>query len=203
MKVYKATKKDMTCSMGAGIFQYHLGIPAKAEESKCGNTGLHACEYVLDCLRYYGLGGGNRFFEAEADGDIAEDGQNTRISCTELTLTRELTNRDIAREAIRYMTRHPKREGWQHSSSGVTVAAEEAGTGRDGIAIARGTSPKAKGGMGAQLGWIRETPEGIREGRLVTVSGPIKPDTWYTIEEAEEAIRREKIETEKNTGSAG
>lgn len=193
MKVYKATDADMTCHMGKGIFQYHLGISEKADASKCGATGLHACEYVLDCLAYYSLGNGHRFFEAEATGDIAEDGTNTRISCTELTLTRELTNRDIAREAIRYMIKHPKREGWQHSSVGVAVAPEEAEVKvRDGVAIARGISPRVKGYEGAHLGWIKETPDGIQAAKIMTVAGPIKPDTWYTIEEAEEAIRREE-----------
>lgn len=94
MRVYKATDADMTCHMGNGIFQYFLGVPAVAEESKCGNTGLHACEYVLDCLTYYGLSGGHRFFIAEAEGDIAEDGKDTRIACTSLTLLQELSNKD-------------------------------------------------------------------------------------------------------------
>lgn len=193
MKVYKATNADMTCHMGAGTFRYHLGIPAKADASRCGNTGLHACEYVLDCLTYYSLGGGHRFFEAEASGDIAEDGVNTRISCTELTLVRELSNRDIAREAMQYIVKHPRREGWQHRSLRASVAAEEAeAKDKDGIAIARGLQPRVKGCAGAHLGWIKETPGGIRAARLLTVGGPIKPDTWYTIEEAEKAIREGK-----------
>ena len=124
MKVYKATDQDMTCHMGEGIFPYRLGIPAVAERSKCGSTGLHACEYVLDCLGYYSLGGGHRFFAAEAAGDIAEDGVNTRISCTELTLIQELSNRDIAREAVLYMVSHPRRDGWQRTGLGVEVAAD-------------------------------------------------------------------------------
>lgn len=192
MKVYKATDADMTCHMGKGIFQYHLGVPAKAPKSKCGSIGLHACEYILDCLSYYSLGDGHRFFAAEAAGDIAEDGANTRISCTELTLIQELSNKDIAREAMLYMINHPRREGWQHAGTGAVAARDTAQTGvKDGIAIARGPEPKAKGCAGAHLGFLREAADGgIRAAKLVTVSGPIRPDTWYTLGEAEDAIRQ-------------
>ena len=55
MLVYKATKADMTCTMGDGNFQYKLNVPAHADSTKCGRRGLHACEYVLDCFRYYSL----------------------------------------------------------------------------------------------------------------------------------------------------
>ncbi len=200
MRVYKATNSDMSCHMGRGIFQYHLGEPARADASKCGGTGLHACEYILDCASYYAIDGQNRFFEAEASGDIAEDGVNTRISCTELTLTRELCNKDIAREVMRFIIKHPKRDGWKHGSRMAAVAENRASISvKDGFAIARGENPKVKGCTGAHIGWIRETKEGIKDARLLTVCGGIKPDTWYTIEEAEEAIRRAGSETETDS----
>lgn len=73
MTVFKATNGQMECTLGKGTFAYRLGVPAYADGSRCGGTGLHACEYVADCLQYYGLGTGNRFFRAEASGDIAEE----------------------------------------------------------------------------------------------------------------------------------
>lgn len=192
MRVYKATRADMTCTSGRGKFQYALNVPATAEESKCASTGLHACEYVLDCTGYYGLGRGNRFFVAEAEGDIAEDGIDTRISCTKLTLLAELDNKQIAREAMLYMMKHPKRENWQKSGNLLMVAADEAHMGwEDGIAIARGPEPRVKGCAGAHIGWIREIDGQITNAYLLTVQGPIKPDTWYTIETAHDALRKE------------
>ncbi|MCI8432435.1 MAG: hypothetical protein HFH83_04465 [Lachnospiraceae bacterium] len=204
MKVYKATGQDLSCHMGRGVFQYAMGEPAEAEKAKCGKEGLHACEYVLDCLNYYGLEG-NRFFEAEAEGDIAEDGANTRVSCTRLTLVRELGRPDIAREAIRYMVRHPRRE-WKHRSTGVTVAEEQAQADfTGGIAIARGREPRVKGKKGSCLGLIREDGERILAARLFSVAGPIRENVWYTIEEAEKAIREgaEKDEEKKDSDSTG
>lgn len=200
MKVFKATDGDMSCHMGMGKFQYHLGVPARADESKCGSTGLHACEYVLDCTGYYSMDGKHRFFEAEASGDIAEDGVDTRISCTELTLTRELCNKDIAREVIRFIVRHPRRDGWKKKGVMVMVDEESAEIStRDGIAIARGTNPRVKGCDGAHVGWIRETEEGITEAKIMTVGEVLEPGRWYTIEEAEEAIRRAKDEEDADT----
>lgn len=192
MKVFKATREDMTCTRGKGRFQYRLGIPSHAKASKCGGTGLHACEYVIDCLRYYDLKHGNRFFLAEAEGDIAEDGIDTRISCTTLTLLKELNHRDIAREAIRYMVAHPKRSGWEKSVHFLMISNEEANAeNKDGIAIARGEEPRVKGVIGSHLGLIRENEKGINAARLFEVDGTyIKPDEWYTIEKLEEAAGR-------------
>ncbi len=200
MRVFKATDSDMSCHMGQGRFQYVIGVTATAENSKCGNTGLHACEYVLDCTRYYRMDGWNRFFAAEATGDIAEDGIDTRISCTELTLIKELCNKDIAREIIRYIVCHPKREGWKHRSSMAVVDSEKAEVSvSNGIAIARGENPMVKGCDGAHVGWIRETEAGITDARLMTVNGVLKQGIWYTIEAAEEAIRRAKDEASADT----
>lgn len=195
MKVFKATGPDMTCHLGDGIFQYVLGVPSRADKSKCGGTGLHACENVADCIRYYDLGCGNRFFEAEAAGNFSEDGQNTRIACTKLTLIRELTTCDIAREIIFYMRDHPRRENWKFRRHRIDVDSESAEMAiKGGIAIARGKNPKVRGCEGAILGLVKEDDNGIiREGnsRLFTVAGHIRPGVWYTLESADEILAKE------------
>ena len=194
MIVFKATNNDMTCTMGQGTFQYELGVPATAEKSKCGDTGLHACEYVLDCTGYYSLGRGNRFFKAKAEGDIAEDGTNTRIACTRLTLKKELDNRDIAREAMLYMVHHPRRDGWQKTGSMLQVKEQTASIDApDGIAIARGNVPKVSGRIGSHLGLIKEQNGKIVAAKLFDVDGKnILPGTWYTLDTLAEAERRQQ-----------
>lgn len=185
MTVFKATNEDMSCTMGEGKFFYRLGVPERAERSRCGSTGLHACEYVLDCTGYYRLGEGNRFFLAEASGDIAEDGCNTRIACTELTLVQELTCREIAAHAMLYMVKHPRRDGWEVEHSMVVAAKDLAqALFPDAIAIARGQRPVAWGVMGAHLGLLREVDGKITDARLLTVGkNGIKPGFWYTVED--------------------
>lgn len=191
MIVYKATNKDMTCTMGDGKYKYILGAtmkPTERKTAKCGHTGLHACEYVMDCMRYYSLESA-RIFLAEAGGDIAEDGQNTRISCEELTLIKELDTREIAREAMRWMIRHSKRDGWQYSGSMAEVGQDIARTERRGaIAIARGKDPEVMGTYGAHLGLIQEDDGEIKAAVLFTVDGKkIQPNTWYGLDKLKEA----------------
>ena len=184
MTVFKATNQDMTCTLGSGAFVYQIGVPAWAPGSLCGRNGLHACEYVLDCARYYSLGDGNRFFLAEAEGDIAEDGTDTRIACTRLTLIKELSRREIAGHAMMYMVKHPKREGWKKQTAMVEVAPDRARARKpESIAIARGPKPVVKGVKGSHLGLIQEDDGNITYARLFTVGqAGIKPDTWYTLE---------------------
>ena len=180
MLVYKATKADMTCTMGDGTFQYALGIPAHADSTKCGNRGLHACEYVLDCFRYYSLD--DRIFKAEAEGPIDEDGKNTRIACEQLTLKKELTRRDIVEHAIIYMVRHPERD-WEMQQYRVKVEKNRAeGTG-NGIVIARGHRPIARGKKGDILGFIMELEKGwfIAVGCCEIDGKYGKEGVWYSI----------------------
>ncbi len=184
MTVFKATRADMSCTMGNGVFQYRLGVPARADRSRCGSTGLHACEYVLDCTGYYSLGEKNRFFLAEAGGDIAEDGVDTRIACTELLLLQELDNRRIALNAMLYMVRHPMRSGWEKRGRCLEVAADRAEAMLpDAIAIARGERPMVRGAAGSHLGMIQEKDGEVVDAILVTAGKKgIMPDVWYTVE---------------------
>lgn len=179
MRVYKATKADLTCTMGHGTFQYELGIPAHADSTKCGNRGLHACEYVLDCLRYYSLD--DRIFKAEAEGPIDEDGTNSRIACEQLTLTQELTRRDVVKEAIKYMVRHPERD-WKMDMYRVKAQKDKAEGNGDGIVIARGKKPMARGKKGDILALIMETKPGwFQVAALGEIDGENgKEGIWYS-----------------------
>lgn len=180
MRVYKATKADMTCTMGQGTFQYELEIPAHADSAKCADRGLHACEYVLDCFRYYGLD--DRIFQAEAEGGIDEDGENTRIACQELTLTKELSRREIVEHAIFYIVRHPERE-WTMNQSRIKAQRDTAEGNGNGIVIVRGYKPKARGKKGDILGFVMEMRPGwfTAIGRC-TIDGKYgKEGVWYTV----------------------
>lgn len=184
MIAYKGFHGDMTCTLGKGTMQYKPGDTILEERSKCARTGMHCAEYVLDCLGYYPLGNGNRYFEVEASGSIDEDNTDTKIACTEMTLMKELSIKEIAFRAMAYMVDHPKRP-WEKHGPLLDVSREEAqGCGAGSIAIARGDHPKVKGKPGTAAGLLMENEEGeIENARFFVIDGKEKKaDTWYGID---------------------
>lgn len=183
MLAYKGFKEDLTCTCGRGTFQYKEGQTIKAEGSKAQRTGLHCAENPVECLRWYPLGSGNRYFLVEAAGSIDElGGTDTQLACTEMTLLKELSLKEFAGHAMMYMVKHPLRD-WKRDSRMLQIAEDEAEADENGIAIARGLHPKVKGKQGAVLGLIRDNGGLIEDAKLFAVEGEIKPDTWYTLKD--------------------
>lgn len=91
MKVYKGTDKDMR---GHGGFQYELGKTVEDDGAiRCGNKGFHSCTAPLDVLKYFPNINSNRYFEADADGEIDGTGSNDgKIASSKLTLKAEIVD---------------------------------------------------------------------------------------------------------------
>ena len=66
MLAFKGFTKDLTRIRGEGIFRYEPGALYTADKSKCARTGFHCTENPLECLDWYALGGGNRYYIVEA-----------------------------------------------------------------------------------------------------------------------------------------
>lgn len=171
MKAYKGFNKDLTCR-GYKFNEAEVNI---TDEANTGKNGFHCAENPLDCLSYYPNWDKSVYYIVEARGDISEDGSDSKISCTELTLVKKLNMLDFVLESIMYMVRHPRRE-WNGYVESERAEAEE------GFAIARGKNPIAKGKLGTVLGIARElrnSPE-IATSVVFTVDGKnYFPDTWY------------------------
>lgn len=183
MIVYKGMRKDMTCNLGNKVFKYHLGETIKEERSKTANAGLHCTENPLQVLSWYSLGEKNRYFLCEASGSIDEDSSENKLACTELTIVKELTTKELAGHGMMWMVNHPLRE-WELSGHMLNVTRDRAEAFCAGaIAIARGEDPQAKGAAGSYLGLIKENNGLIEEARLLEVTGDIKPNTWYTLDQ--------------------
>lgn len=184
MIAYKGFREDLTCTLGKGIFQYAIGESIKEESSKCASRGMHCVEYPLECFKWYPPGRGNRYFEVEAAGSIDECGEDTKISCTELTLLRELTVFQMAAKGMMYMVAHPLRK-WEITGGDIAVMKNQAQADtRGGIGIARGKEPWVKGVQGAVLGLLCENEAGIIvDAKVFEVKGTIRPDTWYTLKD--------------------
>ena len=120
MKVYKGTDKNMQCQGK----QYVLGKKEVDDGAiRCGDKGYHSCEAPFDVLRYYPNINGNRFFEAEAGGEIDKaENYDTKLASSELTLKNEIDFAGLVKAQIEY-TRKKAESGtaggsWSNLSGG-------------------------------------------------------------------------------------
>jgi hypothetical protein len=185
MKAYKGFNKDLSC-MG---FKFKEGVINKTPEANCVKNGFHCAENPLDCLSYYPNWNNSVYYIVKAAGDLDEDGTDSKISCTEMTLVKKLTLEEFVYESLAYMQRYPLRK-WNYHVS------EQEASNKDGFAIARGKHPKAAGTIGVVLGLVREEEKSseIAEITAVIVDGvKIKDNTWYTLLDGRLVEEREGI----------
>lgn len=151
MTAYKAFDKELRAVKGEGIFQFEQGKTYEESECKCAKNGFHCAENPLDCLIYYREMSA-RFFIVEAAGDVNQDGAGTRISCTRITLKREIDRIQLAAGACLYMERHPDREWTGEYAKQEEGKAIEKGD----FIIVRGKHPEAAGVKGSYLFIVQE-----------------------------------------------
>lgn len=101
METYKGTDKDMKCYDG---YQYTLGEKNTDDGAiRCGDKGFHSCEAPMDVLRYFPMRDGNRYFTAEAGGEIDRSGaDDSKIASSELTLKAEIGLPGIIKAHMEY-----------------------------------------------------------------------------------------------------
>ncbi|RAQ22132.1 hypothetical protein DPQ25_13670 [Hydrogeniiclostridium mannosilyticum] len=171
MIAYKAFRPGLIC-LG---YQFVMGLNV-TDKANCRKNGFHSAENPLDCLSYYSFGG-SEFYLVDAGGDIDEDGTDSKISCTELRILKQLSKKEFFLHALAYMVDHPHREWNSH------VDADRA-TAHNGFAVVRGFDPLACGDHGDYLALAKENPENgtIEQIALAQVDGKaILPGIWYDI----------------------
>lgn len=169
---YKGFHKGLIC-MG---YQFVMGKNV-TEKANYRENGFHCAENPLDCLNYYPDIGNSEYCIVAAGGDLDEDGTDTKISCTELTILKRLTLKDFFLHVLVYMADHPKRK------RGANVQMEK-GEAAQGYAVVRGKSPQAKGKIGDILAMAKEdTATGdILQIAVAEVDGKeILPGRWYDV----------------------
>ncbi len=205
MKVYKGTDKNMQC-LGK---QYVLGKKEVDDGAiRCGNKGYHSCEAPFDVLRYYPNINGNRFFEAEAGGEIDKaENDDTKLASSELTLKSEINFAGLVKAQIEY-TRKKAETGtaggdWRNLAGGdwsnLAGGDESNLAGGDCSNLAGGDSSliigrngcNAKGGLHSVIvltEWKYDdngnyVPIAVKAAIVDGVR--IKADTWYRLENGE------------------
>lgn len=153
IKAYKAFHKDLTCTMGRGTFQYRENEWMEEPEANCVRNGFHCCYNPLDCLNYYSNFKNSVYYVVCADGDIHEDGSDTRISCTRIKLLKRLSVEEFVAHALIFMSDHP------HLEANRVVRKENVCENpRDGFLIVRGKNPKCVAPLGTVVGMAQEAP---------------------------------------------
>lgn len=174
MLAYKGFNSDLTCSRGNGRFQYEIGKTYEEEQAKAASTGFHCTEDPLAVLHWYSSEG-SRYCMVRAEGDINEDGSGIRISCTKMTIVKELTKQQLLLHACKYMMDYPERKPDQ-------MVRRNEGTAVDGFAIVRGRNPRARGRRGTTLYLLKERKNTIIQVGVYEVDGKkIKENTYYDI----------------------
>ena len=189
MKVYKGTDKNMQCRGK----QYELGKKEVDDGAiRCGDKGYHSCEAPFDVLRYYPNINGNRFFEAEAGGEIDKrKTDDTKLASSELTLKSEINFAGLVKAQIEY-TRKKSKAGTADGDWSNLV-------GGDGSNLAGGNSSliigrngcNVKGGLHSVIvltEWKYDdngnyVPIAVKAEIVDGVR--IKADTWYKLKNGE------------------
>ena len=119
---------------------------------RCGDKGYHSCEAPFDVLRYYPNVNGNRFFEAEAGGDIdKKENDDTKLASSELTLKSEINFAGLVKAQIEY-TRKKAKKGTAGGDGSNLVGGDWGNlVGGDGSKLIGGGWSNLAGGDGSNL----------------------------------------------------
>lgn len=173
MFAYKGFCKDLTCR-GYRFARDRVNVTEKAN---CRQNGFHCAENPLDCLNYYGDWRNSAYFVVKAEGDLDEDGCDSKISCTHIRLLKELDMQELLLHALGYMVRHPERP-WN------SCVREEKGVGENGFSVVRGKHPVASGRKGDILALAKEAANSrqIQEvGLFVIDDVTYFSNVWYDV----------------------
>ena len=159
MKAYKGFNKDLTCRG----FKYGKGEVYHTDNAKCCEEGFHACEYPLDCFRYYSPAD-SVFHEVELSGETDRNGDDTKVCATNIKIGARISIAGIVKAAIDFtmskVNKAAKSDERHGFSSAIGYCGASSATGYrgassvedpTGVAVAWGFEAKAKGCLGSHL----------------------------------------------------
>ncbi|MBR2312185.1 MAG: hypothetical protein IKA46_02735 [Clostridia bacterium] len=166
---YKAFSPGFVCR---GVAFKPIGEVNVTSAANCRRNGWHCAENPADCLSYYPDIDKSWYCLVGIGGDVDEDDHDSKISCTELTILRELSLPDYFLHILIYMAKHP--------SVPCSITQNGRGdTGRKGYAVVRGLRPYAKGKLGDILAMAREENGEIVQIAVHVVDGESVPENTY------------------------
>lgn len=166
MITYKGFEKGLVCRG----YQFTAGIANVCEKAKTAREGFHSAENPLDVLTYYPNPETSEYWMCTVGGDIDEDGNDSKVSSTEITPMHETGLSGIL---LWGAVSHLDRADFEERN---IVRFGRPAEARFGYAISMGDGARAKGTKdGDRLLII----EGRDCGIYVVGEDGIKPNVWY------------------------
>ena len=182
MKAFKGFKNDLTCRG----FKYEVGETYEEENAELCNTGFHACENPIDCLRYYNPAT-SVYHEVELEEVSNEQDIDSKCVGRKITIGAEIGIPEICRLTFEYVKEHctnannvdaenQAMSGYSGVATagdrgvatagdygaatagdyGVATSRGKSDTGKQGLSVVRGSNVRVKGGLGAVLVIVEE-----------------------------------------------
>lgn len=166
---FKAFAPDLTCESGGNKFQYKLGKWNEEPEANAVRNGFHCAGDPLDCLSYYPQWEGSVYYAVLVDGDIDEDGSDSKISCTRMKLLKRLSKEEFIGFAMKYISEHPHVCRVKSPKFGE----DQTSWNSNGMKIVRGKNPRVSGRIGEIIGIAKEFVDSadIEEITIIKIDG--------------------------------
>jgi hypothetical protein len=151
MKTYKGFNKNMTAKNG---FQYEEGKECEEEKAVACECGFHACEYPLDCFRYYSPES-SVYHVVEQSGEFSKNNDDSKVAFTKIKIGAEISIAGLVKAAIEYTKERADPESSATGDYGASSATGDYGassaTGYKGASSATGDygASSATGNCGA------------------------------------------------------
>ena len=202
MKAYKGFNRDMTCRG----FQFEEGKTYEHQgDVKLCESGFHACEDPMDCLRYYDPCT-SVYHEVEIDGVSDERKEDTKVVGKKIRIGERMTIKSIVKASIEYVfavcrsaknsdyasgdwssqaasgdwsSQAASGDGSSQAASGYRSSQET--TGKNCVMMSAGNGGLAKGKIGSWIvltEWEKGGPNVVAK----RIDGKeVKEDVWYTL----------------------
>ena len=170
MKAYKGFNRDMTCSG----YQFEEGKTYEHEgDVRLCESGFHACEYPMDCLRYYEPCE-SVYHEVELDGVSDERKEDTKVVGKKIRIGARMSVKDIVKASIDYVFASCKDAKDGDCASG--NESRQAASGNESSQAASGHwSRQAASGFGSRQAasghWSRQAASGDRSSQAASGFG--------------------------------
>ncbi len=102
MLAYKGFGTGLVCRG----YKFREGKQHEEKEANCARNGFHCASNPMDCLYYYPNFKESVYCIVNAGGDIDEDGNDSKIACTELTIVRVLTPEEYLLQIVKYIAKN-------------------------------------------------------------------------------------------------